>query len=214
MQHSLALFPLSLSAYPGQSLNLHIFEPRYKELINDCSMEKINFGLPPFIQGQTMSIGTEMKLIKIHKVYDNGSMDVSTLGMRVFKIVEFQSSYLDKKYAGGIVEYLANDLSPTTEIYPKILELLKELYSVFNISKPIPDLNEKFRSYSVAHNVGFTLDQEIDFLHLDNEFDRCTMVIEQLQSFIPRAKELELIRKKIQMNGHFKNVIPPPANQF
>ncbi|MEO1628994.1 MAG: LON peptidase substrate-binding domain-containing protein, partial [Bacteroidota bacterium] len=43
------LFPLKLVVYPGEQLNLHIFEPRYKQLIRECEQNKVTFGIPAFI---------------------------------------------------------------------------------------------------------------------------------------------------------------------
>ena len=54
----LPLFPLRLVAFPGEDLNLHIFEPRYKELIQECDEKGITFGLPPFIDDKMQTFGT------------------------------------------------------------------------------------------------------------------------------------------------------------
>ena len=60
----LPLFPLKLVAFPGEQLNLHIFEPRYKQLFRECEENQITFGIPAFIDNKIMDIGTELKLEK------------------------------------------------------------------------------------------------------------------------------------------------------
>ena len=75
------MFPLQLVVFPGEHLNLHIFEPRYKQLILECEKEKKTFGVPSFIEGKMMEIGTEMRLIAVEKKYENGEMDVRTEGV-------------------------------------------------------------------------------------------------------------------------------------
>ena len=71
----LPLFPLKLVAFPGERLNLHIFEPRYKQLIRECSENQITFGIPAFIDNKIVNIGTEIKLEKIENTYENGELD-------------------------------------------------------------------------------------------------------------------------------------------
>ena len=65
---TLPLFPLQLVVYPGEKLNLHIFEPRYKQLIQECQEQGTTFGIPAFIDSEIMSIGTEIELLKIEKI--------------------------------------------------------------------------------------------------------------------------------------------------
>ncbi len=209
MLHDLALFPLNLTVFPGENLNLHIFEPRYKELILDCKSEGIHFGIPPFLKDRGMTIGTEVILVKIEKVYDNGSMDIRTKGTRLFRIHDFLKTYKNKSYSGGKIEYLDVVYEGDPTLNKKIILHLEELFTLFKINKPLPVLDEYFNTYKVAHHVGFTLEQEKEFLHLLNEFDRQSMVLEQLELFLPKAREMEAVRAKIQMNGHFRNIIPP-----
>ncbi|MEL7221839.1 MAG: LON peptidase substrate-binding domain-containing protein, partial [Bacteroidota bacterium] len=69
MYRQLALFPLQIIAFPGEAVNLHIFEPRYRQLITDCVEEGITFGIPSFVNGKVNEFGTEVKLIKIEKTH-------------------------------------------------------------------------------------------------------------------------------------------------
>ena len=100
MTEYLPLFPLKLIAYPGEFLNLHIFEPRYRQLINDIKENHRVFGLGVYID-ELMSFGTEMELIEIAKVYDDGRMDIKTQGKRVFEILSLDNPMDNKLYAAG-----------------------------------------------------------------------------------------------------------------
>ena len=62
MEQQLALFPLQLVVFPGESLNLHIFEPRYRQLIEDAEQQGITFGVPTVIKGALQPIATEVSL--------------------------------------------------------------------------------------------------------------------------------------------------------
>ena len=75
----LPMFPLSIVPFPGEKVNLHIFEERYKQLTLDCHKENIRFGIIPFIKDMLMDYGVEMELEKIHKVHPNGEIDISTI---------------------------------------------------------------------------------------------------------------------------------------
>ena len=70
MHDFLPLFPLKLVVYPGEQLNLHIFEPRYKQLIREAEHNGTTFGIPAFIEENVMDIGTEIKLLSIEKRHE------------------------------------------------------------------------------------------------------------------------------------------------
>ncbi len=105
MRKFLPLFPLNLVAYPDQPLNLHIFEPRYKQLVNDCWQSKSTFGVPAYING-AMEYGSEVEIIEITKTYADGRMDIKTKVLNIFKIIDFSSVIDDKLYPGGHIEVL------------------------------------------------------------------------------------------------------------
>ncbi|HEY0108163.1 MAG TPA: LON peptidase substrate-binding domain-containing protein, partial [Fibrella sp.] len=78
MDDLIPLFPLSLVVYPGEDLNLHIFEPRYRQLVSECIEEEKTFGIPAFIENKLPGYGTEVHVTTLHKRYDDGRMDVKT----------------------------------------------------------------------------------------------------------------------------------------
>ena len=88
MTNFIPIFPLGIVVYPGEELNLHIFEPRYKELIIDCRDNKKLFGIPSVINNKISEMGTLMELVEITEVYDSGEMDIKTKGLQVFRILE------------------------------------------------------------------------------------------------------------------------------
>ncbi|MGD1947779.1 MAG: LON peptidase substrate-binding domain-containing protein, partial [Croceivirga sp.] len=71
----LPLFPLQSVFFPGETVPLHIFEERYKQLINDCREEAVTFGIPVYIDG-TVHFGTEVQLVEVVNTYETGEMDV------------------------------------------------------------------------------------------------------------------------------------------
>ena len=89
MPRELALFPLQIVVFPGEAVNLHIFEPRYRELIKDCQEDGITFGIPTFQNGKVLDFGTEVELLSIEKRYPGGEMDIKTRARGIFQILDF-----------------------------------------------------------------------------------------------------------------------------
>lgn len=70
MINFIPIFPLNIVVYPGEQLNLHIFEPRYKQLIRECVLEKKPFGIPTVIDHKLEEYGTRVFVTEIVKEYD------------------------------------------------------------------------------------------------------------------------------------------------
>src|SRR6476619_6222091 len=102
------IFPLGIVVYPGEQLNLHIFEPRYKQLINECFAEKKLFGIPVVINNHLNEMGTLVEVEEITSRYDNGELDIRTRGIKVFRVLEVIKQVPDKLYSGAIVNYPDN----------------------------------------------------------------------------------------------------------
>src|SRR5947208_10118658 len=86
MINFIPIFPLELVVYPREELNLHIFEERYKQLINECYTEKKSFGIPSVINNSIAEIGTLVTITEMAEVYEDGKMDIRTQGVSVFRI--------------------------------------------------------------------------------------------------------------------------------
>ena len=80
MTNFIPIFPLGIVVYPGENVNLHIFEPRYKQLIKECSENKKSFGIPAVLDNRLQERGTLVSVTEVSKVYDNGEMDIKTKG--------------------------------------------------------------------------------------------------------------------------------------
>ena len=105
MTKFIPLFPLNIVVYPGEPLNLHIFEPRYKELVNECFDQNKDFGIATAFKSGLSEFGTTVSIVSVEKVHQDGEMDIRTIGQRVFKILEHIKEIPDKLYQGAIVSY-------------------------------------------------------------------------------------------------------------
>src|SRR5690349_19282975 len=105
MTNFIPIFPLSIVVFPGEKLNLHIFEPRYKQLISDCVSSQKPFGIPTVLKENVAEMGTLVQIKEVSKVYEDGRMDIKTEGIAVFKILEVIKELPEKLYSGAIVNY-------------------------------------------------------------------------------------------------------------
>lgn len=208
MDNLLPIFPLNLVVYPGEKLNLHIFEDRYIQLIEQINDSGKSFGIPPYLNGIMSDVGTEMLLTSIEKIYDNGNMDIKTVGISVFNINQTYDQYPGMLYSGASVEHKDIDMDPDPVKNIQILELLQQLYNVLLIKRSLKFNPRESISYSVGHHAGLNVDQELELLKLAKEEERQNYLIDHLSRFIPKAMQMEDLRKKIQMNGYFKNLDP------
>ncbi|MEL7122164.1 MAG: LON peptidase substrate-binding domain-containing protein [Bacteroidota bacterium] len=209
MSRLLPLFPLQLVVFPDEKLNLHIFEPRYKQLINECESDNITFGIPAYIDDEVMKVGTEMELVSIEKKYPNGEMDVRTRGVGIFRMDEYMQVTPGKLYAGAHVEDIENDMAGDFLLSERVLEKVGTLFDLLNINKDVPENDDNFKIYDIAHHIGLNLSQEYNLLRIYQEKLRLRFVYDHLEKLIPIVSEMENLRKRVQMNGHFKNIKPP-----
>jgi Lon protease-like protein len=206
MEKSLPLFPLNLIVYPGEDLNLHIFEPRYRQLINECIEEERTFGIPAFINNKLPGYGTEMHVTTLHKRYDDGRMDVKSKGLGVFRLVNFENPVAGKLYAGGEVELVDPDDGFSAHV-DVLAERVERLYGLLQIETDYDPIVENF-SYRVAHKVGLSVEQEYELLTLETEAERQLFLIQHLNNVLPVVSDMERTKQRIRMNGHFKNLDP------
>ncbi|MBA2500672.1 MAG: LON peptidase substrate-binding domain-containing protein [Chitinophagaceae bacterium] len=206
MTNFIPIFPLGIVLYPGEELNLHIFEPRYKQLIQDCIAKKKHFGIPAVIDKKMKDYGTLTEIKSIERIEDNGEMDICTRGKDVFMILEVVKEVPEKLYSGAIVNYPHNYKSGIPKLMLKIVESIRELHRMLNVVKPFPKPDNELKAYDVAHHIGLTLEEEYELLGLMNEKQRQEFLKRHLAKVIPMVAEMEHLKEKVKLNGHFKNL--------
>lgn len=104
-QLTIPMFPLNMVVLPGETVKLHIYEERYKQLINDCLENEAHFGIPFSVNGKIKTHGVEVKIKKVLKVEENGEMDILVEGVNVFSIMDYSSQLKPKLYGAAIIQY-------------------------------------------------------------------------------------------------------------
>ncbi len=200
------LFPLNIVVYPGEELNLHIFEERYKQLIHDCIEQNMAFGIPSFVENE-MEYGTTVNILSIEKTYPDGRMDIKTRGQDVFRVVDYNNPGKDVLYATGEAAFINQDMTFSEETKSRFLRLCTEFFSALQLNATIA-LADDTSAYDIAHKVGFTLEQEYQFLQLEQEELRMAFIIQHLENSLPTVRRIEAVKRKVKMNGHFKHFDP------
>ncbi len=206
MTNFIPIFPLGLVVYPGESLNLHIFEPRYKQLIQECHAAKKPFGIPTVINNKLQEFGALVEIAELTKLYDNGEMDIKTKGLKIFRILELIKDIPDKMYSGAIVTYPDNYGYSNPDTMRKLMTSIRELHGLLKLSKDFKKTDEEMLSYDVAHHIGLSLEEEYELMGLMDEKQRIEYIKRHLIKVIPMVSGLEQLKEKIKLNGHFKNL--------
>lgn len=206
MTNFIPIFPLGIVVYPGENLNLHIFEPRYKQLIRECHSGKKPFGIPTVIENKMQDYGSLAEVTELSKVHDNGEMDIKTQGLRVFRILEVIKEVPDKLYNGAIVNYPDNHERGNPEMMRKVMKSIRDLHQLLKVDKKFIKEDAQLKSYDVAHHIGLSLEEEYELLGLLDERQRLEYIKRHLTKVIPLIAGMEQLKEKIKLNGHFKNL--------
>lgn len=212
MTNFIPIFPLGIVVYPGEDLNLHIFEPRYKQLVYECFTSKKPFGIPPVIQKKVQEFGSVVEITELSKLYENGEMDIRTRGVKVFRILELIQEIPDKLYSGAIVNYPDNFDRGIPELMRKVMTGIRELHQLLHVSKDFSTgpggkkEDSQLTSYEVAHHIGMSIEEEYELLNLLDERQRQEYLKRHLAKAIPMVAGMEQLKEKIKLNGHFKHL--------
>jgi len=134
-------------------------------------------------------------------------MDIKTRGLQIFRVLEVIKEIPDKLYSGAIVNYADNiQDAGKPELMQKVLNSVRELHRLLRIEKKFTKPDEALLSYDVAHHAGLNLQEEYELLGLLQELQRQEYLKRHLQKVLPVIGEMEQLKERVKLNGHFKNL--------
>lgn len=203
------LFPLSLVLYPAERLPLHIFEPRYREMVAECMAEGAPFGVVLFDDGALAEVGCLAHIAEIVEQYDDGRMDLVALGGDRFEIDELDDS---REFLQGIVRVFRDraDVADMKLRERVIAQHMKLLELAGRTIRPSLYETKASLAFALAHNAGLVPAQKLTVLKTRTENERLQILAEHMEELIPRVEQVEEVRRKVQSNGHFRDF--PPEN--
>ncbi|MGE5488341.1 MAG: LON peptidase substrate-binding domain-containing protein [bacterium] len=195
----LPLFPLPLVLFPGTTLPLHIFEDRYKQLINEAIRDQSEFGIVLARQRAVLTTGCTAVVDRVLKHYEDGRMDIVVAGRRRFEI-----SSLDQKRAflRGEVSFFDDDdfEDAPADLREQALEDYKTLL-IMGEEAPDPDWDAPQLSFQLA-NIVEDLDFRQSLLLLRSEAARVRAFVEFCREYIPNRRAIAELRRVQPTNGH------------
>ena len=183
---NIPLFPINLSVLPYEKVNLHIFEDRYKKLINHSIDENKTFGIV-YTKNKVMSkIGTVVKINEIYEKYDDGRFDLSIKGLERFKILK---SFKEDELWNAKIKILDESYE---DIDKKYFNLVLDKYLKLILSSKLNDnisqyMNKKI-SFDFTKDVILPNSLKQDFLELENEQKRMNYIDIFLDSLLEKKK--------------------------
>lgn len=206
MTNFIPIFPLGIVVYPGEELNLHIFEDRYKQLITECFAENKPFGIPVVMNERIQDYGTIVHITEVVAVHEDGKMDIRTRGSDIFRILEVIKELPGKLYCGAIVNYPENSHVSKISQMQRLVLSIRELHKLLNINKDFKKPDNELSTYDLAHHAGMNLQEEFELLQLFREDQRQEYLKRHLNKIIPMIAGIESLKEKIKLNGHFRDL--------
>ncbi len=202
------LISLPLVVYPGESVNLHVKEEPFLSLVKDCFAENKPFGILTQVKRQTTEFGTLVQISEWVNAHEDGGVDLRIKGEQVIQVLEHVSSVPEKPYAGAIVQYPHNVMDKgDSKISEAILQSVQHMLSLLGVSDRLV-LEGIPKSYEIAHYVGFGLEEEYEILQILTEIQRLEYIRRHLHQIGTVVDELERMKERVQMNGHFRHISP------
>jgi Lon protease-like protein len=204
------LFPLNVVLLPKMPLPLHIFEERYKLMIGKCLEEERPFGIVYQGSSGIRPVGCEAHIQRVISRYDDGRLDILTLGNNRFRVSEFleEQSYMeglvapvrDNRCAGERSRLLAEEAI-------SLLTNLAEMTGHSIEKEVIARLEPEEISFLVASSGIFTLREKQGFLELTSTEERLAGTIERLREAIARREMVQGIKKVLGVAGDISHML-------
>ena len=193
------LFPLQMVALPTELVPLHIFEERYKALVERCLAEPSEFGIVRADEEGLRTVGCACEITEVLERFDDGRTNLVARGTRVFRI---EAEQADLPYPAAAVEFLGDEPEdPDPELLAETHAAYAEL--VRQATDRAPDLDEisEMTAYQMAATVEFNLDAKFRLLALRSERARLELLLRLLRTAVRRLDFMERAQARARSNG-------------
>jgi len=197
----LPLFPLDLVLFPGMALPLHIFEPRYKEMIGECLHHDTPFGIVRAVEDGIAQIGCSAEVVTVVKKYDDGRMDIVARGLQRFEVVEINQ---DRSFLQGEVKLLKDESDADSQTRKKALDLHSALILLAASGQTVPRLEppDDLLSFYLISQLPVDMDFKQTILAMSSESQRLLTLIQYYEAILPKLEKVIQAKKKSGSNGH------------
>lgn len=194
------LFPLDVVLFPGTPLPLHIFEPRYKEMIAECLAQNRTFGVVRAIEQGLAEVGCTAEIVTVVKEYPDGRLDLVTEGRKRFELLAVNE---ERSFLRAEVLMIDDELgTPPQEDTARAIQLHSELLALAGAQQDLAAGDPSLLSFHLAGSLPLDLDFKQKLLSLRAESERLTLLINYLETLIPNLHRAARAREKAGGNGH------------
>jgi Lon protease-like protein len=203
----LGLFPLPIVLVPTERIPLHIFEPRYRELIQECVENETEFGLVLSTgDGAVHEIGTRAAVAQVIEVLDDGRMNIVVEGRERFRLLELTRG---RSFTTAIVEAVDDlDEPPADDEVERVLERFAELAEVAQSEVDVPDASSPSLDFEIAARVDFGVDAKQELLAMTSPRARVKRLIELLDLALESIRLEHVLRDRAGKNGKVSPLDP------
>lgn len=200
MASLLPLFPLDVVLFPGTPLPLHIFEPRYKEMVGECLANNAPFGIVRAQEQGLAEIGCTAEIISVTKEYPDGRLDIVTEGRNRFEVLQLNQ---ERTFLRGEILPIADEPGvPTREETDRAVQLHAEILTMAGAVQDLSAAHNTVLSFYLAGSLPLDLDFKQKLLELRSERVRITALAEYLQNILPKIRRASRARSTSGGNGH------------
>ncbi|MGC2551022.1 MAG: LON peptidase substrate-binding domain-containing protein [Candidatus Sulfotelmatobacter sp.] len=200
MPSLIPLFPLDVVLLPSTPLPLHIFEPRYKEMIAECLAKNRIFGVVRALDQGLAEVGCTAEIITVVKEYPDGRLDLVAEGRNRFEIVAVNQ---DRTFLQGEVLMIEDEPGePPQGDAARAAQLHSELLAIAGAKQDLSAADPASLSFYIAGSLPLDLDFKQKLLSLRSEADRISILITYLETLIPNLHRAARAREKAGGNGH------------
>jgi Lon protease-like protein len=179
----LPIFPLELVLLPGVPLPLHIFEPRYKEMIAECLEQKKPFGVVRASSEGVAEIGCTAEIMSVTKKYDDGRMDILTRGVDRFEVIQVNE---DRTFLQAEISVVEDEPDkPAAQMVTQSVRLHAEIAKLAGAEPSGPDEHAGNLSFLLAGSLPLDLDFKQNLLSTLSEAKRLEAVVGYLEAILP-----------------------------
>jgi Lon protease-like protein len=197
----IGLFPLGIVLLPTERIPLHIFEPRYRELIGECLDEERDFGLLLADDDGLREVGTRASVIEVLQEFEDGRLNVVVEGRERFRLVELTAG---RSFQTGEVEPVEDedeDDPPTLAEREQALELFRRLAETAEAEVDIPEGDTEILSFELAARIDFGADLKQELLELRSERARLRRLAELMERATQAIAVERDVRERASGNG-------------
>jgi Lon protease-like protein len=196
------LFPLDVVLFPGTPLPLHIFEPRYKEMIGECLAQNRTFGVIRAGEEGLAEVGCTAEIVTVVKEYPDGRLDLVTEGRKRFEVVRINQ---ERSFLRAEVVMIDDEPgTPRQEDTARALQLHSELLAIAGAQQDISAADPSLLSFYLAGSLPLDLDFKQKLISLRSEPERLSLLINYLETIIPNLHRAARAREKAGGNGHVR----------